>query len=58
MQAAIKLEPNNATYRLMLAEFFVNVKLVKRAEGELNRLLAIAPDNKEARVLLDSLKQK
>jgi hypothetical protein len=42
----------------MLAEFFVNVKLVKRAEGELNRLLAIAPDNKEARVLLDSLKQK
>ena len=58
MQAAIRLEPNNATYRRMLAEFFVNVKLVKRAEGALNRLLAIAPDNKEARLLLDSLKQK
>jgi curved DNA-binding protein CbpA len=58
MQAAIRLEPNNATYRLMLAEFFVNVKLLKRAEGELNRLLGIAPDNKEARALLDSLKQK
>lgn len=58
MQAAIKLEPNNATYRLMLAEFFINVKLLKRAEGELTRLLAMAPDNKEAQSLLDSLRQK
>jgi hypothetical protein len=39
----------------MLAEFFVQHNLPKRAEGELNRLLAIFPDNKEARVLLDSL---
>ena len=58
MQAAIRLEPNNTTYRMMLAEFFLEVKLVKRAEGELTRLLAIAPDHKEARSLLDSLRQK
>lgn len=58
MQAAIKLEPNNATYRMMLVEFFINVKLVKRAEGELGRLLAAVPDHKEARALLDSLRQK
>jgi predicted Zn-dependent protease len=58
MQAAVKLEPNNPVYRMMLAEFFYNVKLMKRAEGELNRLLAIAPDHKEARALLDRLQQK
>jgi hypothetical protein len=34
------------------------VKLLKRAEGELTRLLAMAPDNKEARMLLDSIQQK
>lgn len=58
MQAAIRLEPNNAAYRMMMAEFFLDVKLVKRAEGELNRILAIDPDHKEARSLLDSLLQK
>ncbi|MEP7074681.1 MAG: DUF4388 domain-containing protein [Acidobacteriota bacterium] len=58
MQAAVKLEPNNTTYRFMLAEFFFDLKSMKRAEGELNRLLAIAPDHKEARALLDSLRLK
>jgi len=58
MQAAIKLDPTNVTYRMMLVEFFMNVKLFKRAEGELGRLLTVAPDNKEARSLLDSLRQK
>jgi hypothetical protein len=42
----------------MLAEFFLKMKLVKRAEGELNRLLDIVPDHREARALLDSLVQK
>ena len=55
LQTAIKLEPENPTFRLMLAEFFIQYNLFKRAEGELNRLLAIFPDNKEARALLDSL---
>ncbi len=54
-QAAIKLEADNPTFRIMLAEFFIQYNMPKRAEGELNRLLAIFPDNKEARVLLDSL---
>jgi curved DNA-binding protein CbpA len=58
MQAAVKIEPNNTTYRLMLAEFFVKMKLQKRAEGELTRLLTIAPDHKEAQSLLDSLRLK
>jgi len=55
LQAAIKLEPDNPTFRIMLAEFFIQYNLVKRAEGELGRLLATSPNNKEARALLDSL---
>jgi len=58
MQAAVKLDGKNADYRIMLAEFFVQVGLVKRAEGELNRLLAIFPANREAQTLLDRLRKK
>ena len=58
MQAAVKLDPDNPTYRIMLAEFFIQVNLLKRAEGELNRLLAVFPSNREARNLLDSIKAK
>jgi predicted Zn-dependent protease len=56
MQAGIKLEPDNATLRILLAEFFIQFNLMKRAEGELNRLLTIFPNNTEARDLLKSLK--
>jgi curved DNA-binding protein CbpA len=55
---AVQLEPSNVVFRLLLAEFYVKYKLLKRAEGELNRLLEIAPDNREARKLLDSLQVK
>ena len=53
-----KIDPNNRSYRLLLAEFFIQHNLPKRAEGELKRLLAIHPDNREAKDLLDSLKAK
>ncbi|MEQ1604913.1 MAG: DnaJ domain-containing protein [Pyrinomonadaceae bacterium] len=56
LQAALKIDPNNPTYRIMLAEFFIQFNLMKRAEGELNRLLAVFPSNREARELLDSIK--
>ncbi len=56
LQAAIKLESGDPIYRIMLAEFFIQYNLVKRAEGELTRLLAIFHDNKEAQALLDSLR--
>jgi curved DNA-binding protein CbpA len=58
MQSALKLDPKNETYRIILAEFFIQYNLLKRAEGELNRLLAIAPKNSEAKALLDSLRNK
>lgn len=57
-QTAIKLDGEMADYRIMLAEFFVQVGLLKRAEGELRRLLAIFPSNREAQTLLDSLLKK
>lgn len=58
IQTAIKLEPNNELYRIISAEFFIQYNLLKRAEGELKRLLAIAPNNTEAQNLLDSLQNK
>lgn len=58
MQKAVSLDPQNAAFRMMLAEFLVKVNLLKRAEGELNRLLTMQPDHKEARSLLDSLSRK
>ena len=58
LQTAVKLDSQNADYRIMLAEFFVEIGFLKRAEGELNRLLTMAPNNQEARRMLDSLKRK
>ena len=55
LQAAVKLDAGNADYRFLLADFFIQVGFQKRAEGELNRLLAIFPNNKEAKILLDRL---
>ena len=54
---AVQLDPGNTSFRLMLAEFFVRYKLLKRAEGELNRLLEMSPGNKEAIRMLDSLQR-
>ena len=53
---AVQLEPGNTAFRLMLAEFFIKYKLVKRAEGELNRLLEMSPENRDALRLLDRLR--
>ncbi len=58
LQTAVRIEPEVTTYRLMLAELFVYIGLKKRAEGELIRLLSIAPNDKDALTLLDSLQKK
>ncbi len=55
MQAAIKLEPENVSFKIMLIEFYIEVGLMKRADGELTRFIAAYPDNKEARSLLDKI---
>ena len=58
LQAALRLEPDNLDYRLMLVNLFIKIGLIKRAEGELTRILEKAPNNYEARSLLDSLLDK
>lgn len=55
IQTAIKLDPESPTFRVLLAEFFIQHNLLKRAQGELTRLLEKFPDSREARKLLDSL---
>jgi len=55
MQAAVKIDPANPKIRLMLVEFLMENNLLKRAEGELNRFLQIAPENAEAKRLLEKL---
>ena len=57
LQAALKIDPYNATFRILLAEFFMQHNLLKRAEGELRRLLAVFPANREASEMLESLKK-
>lgn len=57
MQTAIKLDGNHPAYRLILSEFYIQYNLLKRAEGELTRLLAIYPNNAEARGLLEGLRK-
>jgi curved DNA-binding protein CbpA len=58
LQAAISLEPNNAAYRVMLAELYKQLGLRRRAEGELERALVADPKNEAARSLLSDLKKK
>ena len=58
LQAALRIEPDNLDYRLMVADLFVKIGLNKRAEGELKRILEKSPNHREARSLLDSLHNK
>lgn len=55
IQTAIKLDPESPTFRILLAEFFIKYNLLKRAQGELTRLLERFPDNRDAQKLLDGL---
>jgi curved DNA-binding protein CbpA len=58
LKAAIALDANNATYRVMLAELYTELGLLRRAQAELERALALEPQNKIARRLLDKVKGK
>jgi curved DNA-binding protein CbpA len=58
LQAALSLDPDNTSYRIMLAELYKVLGLRRRAEGELERALAVDPKNNAARSLLLSLKSK
>lgn len=56
LQAAVKLDPKNAEYRVMLAELYRDLGLMLRARGEAERALGIDPNNQKAKDLLRALK--
>lgn len=56
LQAAIKLEPGNADYRVALAQLFRDLGFAVRAKGEAERAVAADPNNQKARDLLRELK--
>ncbi|HKY28530.1 MAG TPA: DUF4388 domain-containing protein [Pyrinomonadaceae bacterium] len=51
LQAALKLDATNASYRVMLADLYFDLGLYRRAEGELDRAFAIEPNNAQGRKL-------
>jgi curved DNA-binding protein CbpA len=55
LQAALKLDPQNATYRVMLAELFFHLTFYRRALTEVERAIQLDPNNQEARALLKKL---
>jgi predicted Zn-dependent protease len=58
LQAALAMEPNNSSFRVMLAELYQRVGLRRRAETEATRVLTNDPNNQAARALLAELKSK
>jgi tetratricopeptide (TPR) repeat protein len=58
LQAAVKLDPTNASYRVMLAELYRDLGFSRRAITELQRVLSLDTKNAEARRMLDSLEAK
>ena len=55
LSAAVKLDPKNAEYRVMLAELYRDLGLKLRAKGEAERAVAADPNNRKARELLRTL---
>ena len=58
LKAAITLDGDNASYRVMLAQVYRDLGMRLRAEGELQRALSVDPASQEARRLLDSLQKQ
>lgn len=56
-QTAVKMSGNLSEFRVMLAEFYKNTEMPKRAVSELQKILSMEPNNKAARALLDSIQQ-
>ncbi len=56
LSAAVRLDPKNAEYRMMLAELYRDLGLKLRAKGEAERAVAADPNSRKARDLLRELK--
>jgi tetratricopeptide (TPR) repeat protein len=57
LQTAVKLEPENVTFRTMLAELYFQLNFHRRARTELDRALALDPRNAAAHSLLRKLEK-
>lgn len=57
-QAALKLDPNNASYHLMLAQLYYDLTFFKRARAEAARALELDPSQTEAQTLLNKMENK
>lgn len=57
LQAAISLDSENASYRVMLARLYEELGFFRRAQTELERALALEPGNEAAHQLLRTLSQ-
>jgi curved DNA-binding protein CbpA len=55
LQAAVKLDPKNSDYRVMLAELYRDLGFNVRAKSEAERAVAADANNRKARELLKSL---
>ncbi|MDX6611393.1 MAG: hypothetical protein QOD75_579 [Blastocatellia bacterium] len=58
LQAAISLDPNNASYHVMLARLCRELGFARRAQTALERALALDPRNDAARQLLGMLERE
>ena len=56
LQAAVKLEPENADYRIMLAQLYKSLGFSLRARAEAERVLAATPSHQGAKDLLRNLR--
>lgn len=57
IQAAVRLNPENAIFRTMLAELYFDLKFHQRAKTEVARALVIDPNNARATLLLRKLEK-
>ncbi|HLA12610.1 MAG TPA: DnaJ domain-containing protein [Pyrinomonadaceae bacterium] len=58
LQAAIRLEPRNASYHVMLAQLYYDLTFSRRAQAEVERALQLDPNNANATALLRKLEKK
>ena len=58
LQAALRLDPQNASYRVMLAELYGDLGFSRRALSEAKRALILDPGNTATRDLVSRLKRE
>lgn len=58
LQAAVKLDPNNATYHFMLAQLYYQLSFFKRSRAEAMRATELDPNHAEAQALLRRIEMK